>query len=166
MKLLKLLALTTLLFSSAVLAETKIAVVDLREAIMQSDEARLKYEKLKASLSQEEADAIALRNQIQKMDEKRQKDAAVMGQGELRKLEKDIEDKKIELNFKGQKLQKSGKDATQELLASMAPKVERALAALVEEKKYDLVLHREAAPWSDPKLDITKELIQKINTLK
>ncbi|HVL02757.1 MAG TPA: OmpH family outer membrane protein, partial [Dongiaceae bacterium] len=116
MKGFKLLVMVGLLMSSAsVLAELRIAVVDINAAVMKSDEARLRSEKLKATLGQEEADAIALRNQIQKLDEKRQKDAAVMGPDELRKLEKEIADKKIELNFKGQKLQQKGKDASQEL---------------------------------------------------
>lgn len=167
MKGFKLLILAGLLFSSStVWAEIRIAVVDLNAAVMKSDEARLRAEKLKSGLGQEEADAIALRNQIQKLDEKRQKDAAVMGQDELRRLEKEIADKKIELNFKGQKLQQKGKDASQELQAVMGPKVEKAMKAIVDEKKYDLILQRQAALWVDPKFDITPELTQRINAQK
>lgn len=167
MNILRMMAVVLLLGSAfSAWADTRIAVVDLRAAIMQSDEAKLKNEKLKASLSQEEADAIALRNEIQKMEDKREKDAAVMGQDELRKLEKDIEDKKMELNFKGQKLQRASKDAAQELFSAMAPKVDKALKELAKEKKYDLILHREAAPFADDKLDVTKELIKRLNSAK
>ncbi len=166
MKGFKLLVLAGALFSSAAWAEVRIAVVDINAAVMKSDEARLRAEKLKSSLGQEEADAIALRNQIQKLDEKRQKDAAVMGQDELRKLEKDIADKKIELNFKGQKLQQKGKDASQELQSAMGPKVEKAMKAIIDEKKYDLILPRQAVVWADDKFDITAELTQKINAQK
>ena len=167
MKGFKLLVLAGLLLSSAtVWAEIRIAIVDLNGAVMKSDEARLRAEKLKSSLGQEEADAIALRNQIQKLEEKRQKDAAVMGQDELRRLQKEIDDKKIELNFKGQKLQQKGKDASQELQAVMGPKVEQAMKSIIEEKKYDLILRREAAIMVDPKFDITAELTKRINAQK
>lgn len=166
MKGFKLLVLAGALFSSAAWAEIRVAVVDINMAVMKSDEARLRGEKLKASFGQEEADVIAMRNQIQKLEEKRQKDAAVMGQDELRKLEKEITDKKLDLNFKGQKLQQKGKDASQELQAAMGPKVEKAMKAIIDEKKYDLILPRQAVVWSDDKFDITAELTQKINAQK
>lgn len=89
-----------------------------------------------------------------------------MGQDELRKLEKEITDKKLDLNFKGQKLQQKGKDASQELQAAMGPKVEKAMKAIIDEKKYDLILPRQAVVWSDDKFDITAELTQKINAQK
>lgn len=166
MKGFKLLVLAGLLVSSTAWAELRVAVVDIGMAVMKSDEARLRGEKFKASLKQDEADAIALRNQIQKLEEKRQKDAAVIGQEELRKLEKEITDKKLELNFKAQKLQQKGKDANRELEQIMGPKIEKAMKEIVDSKKYDLILRREAALWADPKFDISAELTQKINAQK
>src|SRR3989338_2032698 len=139
MKGFKLLVLAGLLLSSAtVWAEIRIAIVDLNGAVMKSDEARLRAEKPKSRLGPEEADGIALRHPIQKLEEKRQKDAAVMGQDELRRLQKEIDDKKIELNFKGQKLQQKGKDASQELQAVMGHKVEQAMKSIIEEKKNEI----------------------------
>lgn len=159
-------AVVLVMVSSAVLAEMRIAIVDINRAAMMSDEARLRGEKLKASFRQDEADLVALRNSIQKLEEKRQKDAAVMSEQELRKLEQDINDKKLELNFKGQKLQQRGKDANQELQSVMGPKVEKALKSIVDEKKYDIILRREAALWAEDKFDITEELTKRINAQK
>ena len=159
-------ALALIMVSATAVAEVRIAIVDINRAAMMSDEARLRGEKLKASFGQEEADLIGLRNAIQKLEEKRQKDAAVMGQEELRKLEQDINDKKLELNFKGQKLQQRGKEANQELQSVMGPKVEKAMKSIVDEKKYDIILRREAALWAEDKYDITDELTKRINAQK
>lgn len=159
-------ALALIILSTSAMAELRIAIVDINVAALKSDEARLRGEKLKASFSQEEADLIALRNSIQKLDEKRQKDSAVMGADELRKLEQQINDKKLELNFKGQKLQQRGKEANQELQQVMGPKVEKAMKSIVDEKKYDLILRREAVVWAEDKIDLTDELTKRINAQK
>lgn len=159
-------ALTLVVISTGAWAELRIAVVDINMAALKSDEARIRGEKLKASFSQEEADLIALRNSLQKLDEKRQKDSAVMGADELRKLEQQINDKKLELNFKGQKLQQRGKDANQELQQIMGPKVEKAMKSILDENKYDLILRREAAVWAEDKYDLTAELTKRINAQK
>lgn len=159
-------AAALMMMSSIALAEIRIAIVDINRAAMMSDEARLRGEKLKTSFRQDEADLVALRNSIQKLEEKRQKDAAVMGEQELRKLEQDINDKKLELNFKGQKLQQRGKEANQELQSVMGPKVEKAMKSIVDEKKYDIILRREAALWAEDKFDITDELTKRINAQK
>lgn len=161
-----LIALFLMTFSAGALAEVRIAVVDINLAALKSDEARLRGEKLKASFGQEEADLIALRNSIQKLEEKRQKDSAIMGGEELRKLEQEINDKKLELNFKGQKLQQRGKEANQELQQVMGPKVEKAMKSIIDEKKYDLILRREAAVWMEDKYDLTDELTKRINAQK
>lgn len=152
--------------SSVAVAEARIAVVDINVAAMKSDEARIRSEKLKSTFGKEEADLVAMRNAIQKLDEKRQKDAAVMGPAELRKLEQEINDKKLELNFKAQKFQQKGKEANQELQQALGPKVEKAMKSIVDEKKYDVILHREAAIWIDSKFDLTEELTKRINAQK
>lgn len=159
-------ALILMTLSAGALAEMRIAVVDINVAALRSDEARIRGEKLKASFGQEEADLIALRNSIQKLEEKRQKDSAVMGPDQLRKMEQEINDKKLELNFKGQKLQQRGKEANQELQQVMGPKVEKAMKSIVDEKKYDVILRREAAIWIDDKYDLTDELTKRINAQK
>ena len=167
MKMLKALAAVAFcVVSASAMAEMRIAVVDINVAALKSDEARLRGEKLKASFSQDEADLIALRNSIQKLEEKRQKDSAVMGAEELRKLEQQINDKKLEMNFKGQKLQQRSKDANQELQQVMGPKVEKAMKAIVEEKKYDLILRREAVVWAVDSVDLTDDLTKRINAQK
>lgn len=159
-------ALALMAFSAGALAEVRIAVVDINVAVLKSDEARILGEKLKASFSKEEAELMELNGKIQKKLDKRQKDAAVMGAEELRKLDQEINDARLELNFKGEKLKQRGKDANQELQQVMGPKVEKAMNTIVQEKKYDVILRREAALWIDDKFDLTDELTKRINALK
>lgn len=143
-----------------------IVTVDMGAAIMQSGEAKTKMEKLKSGLVKEEGEINASRTSLGKLEDQYKKDAAVMSADQKRNLEKQIEDKRIELGFMGKKFQKSTQDARQELLTAMLPKFEKALKSVVDENKYDMVLRREAAFYTTPEFDITEEVVKRMNTAK
>ncbi len=159
-------ALLLFCLSASVMAEMRIAVVDLNAAGAKSDEFRLRGEKFKSSIGQEEADLMSLGKAIQKLEEKRNKDAAVMGADEMRKLDQEINDKKLEGNFKKQKLQQKVADANQEMQRIIEPKMQQAMKSIVDEKKYDLILRREAVVWAIDTVDLTDELTKRINSQK
>lgn len=144
----------------------KIAVVDIRAGVMKSDDAKLKMEKLKGEFEQQKADLEALQLDLKKMQERAQKDGAVMSDEEKRKLEKEAMEKANEFKFKGQQFQKSSQEEAQQVFQSLLPKFERALKAVVEELNLDLVVHREAALIVKPTYDVTDTVTAKMNTLK
>ena len=144
----------------------KIAVVDVRAGVMKSDDAKLKMEKLKGEFEQEKADLESLRMDLQKMEEKAKKDGAVMSSDEKRKLEKDMMEKANEFKFKGQQFQKSSQAEAQEVFQALIPKFQKALKAIVDDKGFDMVLHREAALLVKPEYEITDMVTAKMNTLK
>ncbi len=143
-----------------------IAVVDVRAGVMKSEEAKVKMEKLRGEFEQEKADLEALQLDIKKMQEKAQKDGAVMSNDEKRKLEKDVMEKANELKFKGQQFQQSSQAEAQQVFQSLLPKFQKALKAVIDEKKLDLVLAREAALMVKPELDITEIVTAKMNSIK
>ena len=110
----------------ALAADVKIAVVDVRSGVMTSEEAKLKMEKLKGEFAQEKANLEALQMEIKKMEEKAQKDGAVMSMEEKRKLEKEAMEKVNELKFKGQQFQQSSQQEAQEVFQSLLPKFQKA----------------------------------------
>ena len=150
----------------ALAADVKIAVVDVRSGVMTSEDAKLKMEKLKGEFAQEKANLEALQMEIKKMEEKAQKDGAVMSMEEKRKLEKEAMEKVNELKFKGQQFQQSSQQEAQEVFQSLLPKFQKALKAVIDEQKLDLVIAREAALMVKPDLDITKAVTDKMNTIK
>lgn len=147
-------------------ATPKMGFVDMRAAIFTSDEAKIKLEKIKAELAHEEADMMSLRSGIQELEDRLKKDSAVMSADERRKVEKNIQDKMADFNFLGNKLKKSANDSQQELSRQMLPKLERAMKSVQEEQKLDIILNRDAALWISPEYDLTKAIVDKMNTLK
>jgi len=152
-------------FAADVAGEGDVVVVDLQAAVLQSTEAKKKIEKLNATLAKDESDLIALRDNIKKMDDRYKRDSAVMSDDEKRKLEKEREDKIGDLNFEAKKFQKKKGEAQQELLRAMLPKVEKAVTSLMEEKKYAIIIRKEAILLAEPHLDVTKEVYEKMNAL-
>lgn len=164
--------LQTLLFagllgvSSVAMAEGKIAVVDYRAALSQTNDYKSALESMKKQTGPEQAKIKSLETELKTMLEKQQKDGAVMSQAEATKLQKDIEDKKMEYQFVGQKLQKTGQEAEQETLKKLIPKFQAAVKEVSEAEGYDLVLEKGAAAYNKPSIEITDKVVQRINAKK
>lgn len=161
-----LLAVVLSVMSFASFAASKIAVVNVQEAIQKSDSAKLWIKEFESEHATEQADLRVLESEIKAMQERFKKDQAILSEEEKRKTSKEMQDKYEEFQFRGKQLQKEYKEAQQELLQSMLPKVQKALGELMEKHGYDLIIHREAVLTLSPKLDITDKLIEQLNKSK
>lgn len=149
--------------SFSTLAAGNIAVVNVQEAITKSDKAKLWLEQFEAEHATEQADLRVLESELQAMQERFKKDQAILGEEEQRKSQKAMQDKYEELQFRGKQLQKEFKEAQQDLLKSMLPKVNTALNKLMEKNGYDIILRSEVVLSLTPKLDITEQVIEQLN---
>jgi outer membrane protein len=147
-------------------ARPLVVSVDMRAAMMRATESKAKIDALKGSLSAEQKQFEQGRDALMKLDEQYKKDSAVMSADQRRSLEKQIEDKRIDLGFRQKKLQKAQQDGLQEVSTAMLPKFEKALKALVDENKYDIIIHREATIYASPQFDITEAVVTKMNAIK
>jgi len=147
-------------------AELKIAVIDQLAALGKSAAAQSMLEDLKKSLEKEKNEILAIEKSIKDLVEKEKRDGAVMSQEQRAKLLKDIEDKKIDYNFMGQKWQKRQQEGQQEILKALGPKFEKVLDAVIQEGKYDIVLAKQAVVYSSASIDITEQVTTKLNALK
>ncbi|PIE40929.1 MAG: hypothetical protein CSA49_06000 [Gammaproteobacteria bacterium] len=150
-------------FSMAAVAADKIAVVNVQDAIKNSDGAKLWIEKFEAEHASEQADIRVLESELKAMQERYKKDEAILSDDEKRKANKSMQEKFEELQFRGKQLQKEYKAGQQELLKSMLPKVNKALNKLMEKNGYDMILHREAVLMLSSELDITEKVIKQMN---
>jgi outer membrane protein len=78
-------------------------------------------------------------------------------------MQKDIEDKQIDYQFLGNKLQKEVNDRRQELLQQMVPKIDVVLKDLIELEGYDLIMERGQLRYVNSKHDITRRVTEKLN---
>ncbi len=164
MKLHKLICtLSLVIVSTFAFAEGEVVVVDMRAAIISSDKGTLEAEKLKSQLAKDEASLVGLQTELKALKERMDKDSAIMSADERRKIEQEGNDKMGDFQFQRKKLQKKAKEAEQALFQKILPDFERAVKSVMEEKKYGVILRREAALLVTPEFDITEQVVTKMN---
>ena len=144
-------------------AELKIAVLDTQRALVESEEAQALLAQAQQELQAEQDQLQALNDEIVTLTEQLQKDGEVMSPAEQRRLQKEIEDKQIDLQFLGNKLQKEVNDRRQELLQQMVPKIDVVLKDLIELEGYDMIMERGSLRYVNSKHDITRRVTEKLN---
>jgi len=144
-------------------AELKIAVLDTQRALIESEEAQALLAQAQQELQAEQDQLQALNDEIVALNEQLQKDGEVMSPAEQRKLQKEIEDKQIDLQFLGNKLQKEVNDRRQELLQQMVPKIDVVLKDLIDLEGYDMIMERGSLRYVNSKHDITRRVTEKLN---
>ena len=144
-------------------AELKIAVLDTQRALVESEEAQALLAQAQQELQAEQDQLQALNDEIVALNEQLQKDGEVMSPAEQRRMQKEIEDKQIDLQFLGNKLQKEVNDRRQELLQQMVPKIDVVLKDLIELEGYDMIMERGSLRYVNSKHDITRRVTEKLN---
>ena len=144
-------------------AELKIVVLDTQRALVESEEAQALLAQAQKELQTEQEELQALGEEILALQEKLQTDAEIMSPTEQNKVQKDIEDKQIDYQFLGNKLQKKVNDRRQELLAQMVPKIDVVLKDLIELEGYDMIMERSNLRYVNTKHDITRRVTEKLN---
>ena len=144
-------------------AQLKVAVVDTAQAIQQSEEAQSFAEDLQQELEPESEQLRALRDEIVALEQRVVDEGDVMSETEQLRVAKEIENKKIDLDFGAKKLEKALQDRQAELLQTVAPKVRAIVNDLVEVERYDLVFERRNVAYVNARHDITAKVTEKLN---
>ncbi len=152
-----------LLVSGLALAETKIAVVDLRAALFSSNAAKQFGDELRKDFADEESKLKALGDDAKALQERLQKDAAIMVAAERDRLAAELEDKAQEFNYLKQRYQSSVSKREENFLKRSKPDLDAALEQLIKDGGYDVVLHANTVIFASPALDITPKLIDALN---
>ena len=147
-------------------AEMKIAVVDMQRAVLSSDQAKVAVDKFRAA-KQGDIDTITqLEKELKGIQEKMSTSADFMSEEERRKMKATFDEKASTYQFHRQNMQKAEQQELQSLAQLMEPKMQKALKTIIEDSKYDLVLRPEAVIYSTGAIDITKQLLEKMNESK
>jgi outer membrane protein len=149
--------------ASSFAADMNIVVLDSVRAIMGSDEAITLAEAVNKELEGENDELRVLAQEMQDLNRRLQTDGEVMSNTEKRKIQKDIEDIQIDLQFRAQKLQKEATDRRQEILEALRPKFEVVLNDIIQVDQIDLILAPQALQYVNPKHEITRRVTEKLN---
>jgi outer membrane protein len=158
------LAVVSMLLSASVAhAEMNIVVLDSVRAILESDEAKVLADAANKEMEVEQTELRGMAEDMQALNTKLQTDGEVMSATEKRKVQKDMEDIQIDLQFRSQKLQKEVQDKRQEILQALAPKFDKVLKDIIQVDQIDLILAPNALQYANTKHDITRRVTEKLN---
>ncbi len=149
--------------SSIASAQLVIGFVDTARAISESDEGKALLEQIESELAEDQARLQALQDELASLQEKFETDREIMSDDERRRQRRSIEEKNSDLQYEFQKYQRELQERQQEVLQEMAPKVNAALADIIELQGMDVVFERQVATFVNPKHDITRRITEKLN---
>lgn len=144
-------------------AEMNIGVVDLRQALFTSNAAQKFSDQLKSDFSRDENEVRAAQEAARKLQERLEKDGSMMNDAERTKLSSEFEDKVKEFNYLKNKLDTSVAKRKQTFLQESRPLVDESLKKILDDRKLDLILPREAVVYVVPDKDLTQALIDQLN---
>lgn len=156
-------ALLALAVSFPAAAETRIGVVDLRQALFSSNEAKTFSESLQRDFADDEAEVRQAQEAARTLKDRLEKDGAMMNESERSQLTTEFQEKVKEFNFLKQRLDSTVASRKQSFLENARPSVDSAVQELLEEHDLDLILPSEAVVYVKPEMNLTDELLDKLN---
>ncbi|MDG1204005.1 MAG: OmpH family outer membrane protein [Pseudomonadales bacterium] len=163
---LAILAISVLTFTSSFAsAEVKIAVVDVQNAILQSEEAKRLLTQIQEEFKGEEDEIRKIQSEAAALLERMNKDADVMSDAEKRRLQQQIESMNNDFVYLRQKLQRQIEERQKELFTGIDSKIQKAIEELVLSEDYDMILPRAAALYVTDLYNITRKVTEKLNQL-
>lgn len=155
--------LAALMASTSAVAETRVGVVDLRQALFSSSDAQAFSEQMQRDFADEEARVREAQEAARNMQERLEKDGAMMNESERNQMTAEFQEKVKEFNFLKQRLDSTVANRKQQFLEQARPEVDAAVQELLEEHNLDLVLPSEAVVYVKPDMNLTDELLEKLN---
>ncbi|STX50544.1 outer membrane protein OmpH [Legionella busanensis] len=143
--------------------EAKIAIVDLQKIMQTSNQMKSIQQKLEKEFKPRRDKLVAMEDDLKKDMEKFKRDSAIMSQSQKKELEKKIVANQQRFEREGQQYQQELSTAHNEAMEDLYAKIRKAISKIAENSKYDLVLQKDAAPFSTSKLDITEQVVKEIN---
>lgn len=146
-------------------AQGKIAVVNLEQAILQTDFAqkRLNEARNRDDYKTDKAEFDRLKDEFDGMVQQFQKDAAVMSQEQQQDARRKLASKQADLEHVAGKLQVAEQEVGQALLQEMSPRVQEVLQEIIASEGIGLLLQRGSVIHADAGYSITAKVTDKLN---
>lgn len=141
---------------------TKIGVVDLQRIMQTAPQMKSIQEKLEKEFRPRRDQLVKMEETLKNDMQKFKRDSAIMTQEQKRDLEKKIVASQQTFEREGQQYQQELSTAHNEAMEDLYTRIRKAIEVVAVADKYDVVLQKEAAPYSSQQLDMTDKVLEKI----
>ncbi|KTD54950.1 outer membrane protein OmpH [Legionella sainthelensi] len=151
-------------FGANAFADTaKIGVVDLQKIMQTSSQIKEIQQKLEKEFKPRRDKLLAVEAKIKADMEKFKRDSAVLSASQKKEMERKIVSAQQQFERDGQQYQQELSTANNEAMESLYAKVRAAISKVAKDEKYDLIVQKDAAPFSSDTLDVTDKVAKAIN---
>lgn len=148
---------------SSVFADgAKIGVVDLQKIMQTAPQMKTIQDRLEKEFKPRRDKLVSMEEGLKNDMETFKRDSAIMSQQKKKDMERKIVATQQQFERDGQQYQQELSTAHNEAMEEFYSKIRSAIAKIAEREKYDVVLQKDAAPFSSDKLDVTPQVMKEI----
>lgn len=141
---------------------TRIGVVDLQKIMQTSNQMKAIQKKLEMTFKPRRDKLVAMEDTLKKDMEQFKRDGVILSVAQKKDLEKKIVSTQQTFEREGQQYQQELSSAHNEAMEDFYGKIRKAIAKVAANEKYDIILQKDAAPFSVAQLDITDNVMKNI----
>ena len=149
--------------TSVTFAESKIGYVNFGKLMEKSQQGQAVRNALENEFSSRDKQLGASRDAILKLEEKLKNDGSIMSESSRVELERDILSKKRDHNRMRDEYREDINIRRNEEISALQKKVYEVIKQFSQQQNYDLVL-TQAVLYASPKVDITDQILQRLNS--
>ena len=152
---------------SIVLAQGRIAVVNLEQAILQTDVAQQRLQEFESNedFASDKSQFDALREELDQLVKDFQRDQAAMSEEDQVAARQKMASKQSDLEYVAMKLQTLQTQNAQRVMQELAPQAQEVLREIIETDQIGLLLQQQAVIHADLGYNITAKVSDKMNQL-
>ncbi|HEY4713365.1 MAG TPA: OmpH family outer membrane protein [Aquirhabdus sp.] len=143
-----------------------VAVADSQAAVLASNAAKQTISGLNTSLKSQRDRLEQLRKDITGIQERFQKDGAVMSDKDKQALQAQAQSKLNDYNGTAEGVQRRIEEAQTTMLKTLMPKLEAIIEDLRKEGNYDIIVEKKYVIFAVPTSDLTKKITDRLNAAK
>ena len=140
------------------LAEGKFGFVNTERIMRESAPAQRAQKKIEGEFSKRDQELTRLAGDLKRMQEELEKNAVTMSETQRRGKERELGDLDRDFQRKRREFQEDLNQRRNEELAQVLEQANRAIRALAEQEKYDIIF--QDAVYANPRIDITEKVIK------
>ena len=163
-KLTQLVLVAAAMMATPAFAEMKIAVMNYQMALLESDAAKKYAVDAEKKFGPQLTKLRALETDAKALQDKLVNGGSKMSQADRDKAESDFKQKARDFQFQSKELNEAKAISDRDMLKQLKPKLDKAVEEVIKQGNYDLVLERGAVVDVKPQYEITRQVIERMNS--
>lgn len=143
-------------------AEVRIGYVNTAKVVEMAPQAAVASSKLQAEFASREAGIVAQQKKFKALEDKRERDMAIMSEEARRKMERELLSLQRDIKRSQEEFNQDLNLRRNEEFAKLQKQVLQAIVNLAKDDKYDVILNDNSVLFASDKVDLTTTVIERL----